>query len=163
MGLREGIVRLIQEQTEKVQEGEPLRITCKMNAVTDPRIIESLYETSWAGVRKDLIIRGICCLRPGLDGISGKIRVISLVGCFLEHARAFAFGKGEEEAICLGSADDLMQRNLDRRVEQLFPVRDARRRDRVRRLLKLQLAHTVNAWELKPDGSFVRLQQRGEE
>jgi polyphosphate kinase len=96
-------------------------------------------------VRKDLIIRGICCLRPGLDGISGNIRVVSLVGCFLEHARAFAFGKGEEEEICLGSADDLMQRNLDRRVEQLFPLCAARGRGKIRGLLQLELADTVNA------------------
>ena len=96
-------------------------------------------------MRKDLIIRGICCLRPGLDGISGNIRVVSLVGCFLEHARAFAFGEDEEKEIYLGSSDDLMQRNLDRRVEQLFPLRAARRRDKVRRLLKLELADTVNA------------------
>jgi polyphosphate kinase len=130
-------VRLIEEQTEKVQKGEPARITCKMSALTDPRIIESLYEASQAGVRIDLIIRGICCLRPGLERISENIRVVSLVGRFLEPARAFAFGKGEEEEIYLGSADDLMQRNLDRRVEQLFPLREARRRDKVRRLLEL--------------------------
>src|SRR5215211_1523128 len=91
LGLREGIVRLIEEQTEKAQKGEPARITCKMNSLTDPRIIESLYEASQAGVRIDLVIRGICCLRPGLEGISENIRVVSLVGRFLEHARAFAF------------------------------------------------------------------------
>jgi polyphosphate kinase len=125
-----------------------------MNNLTDPRIIESLYEASQAGVRIDLIIRGICCLRPGLEGISENIQVVSLVGRFLEHARAFAFG--EEGEIYLGSAD-LMQRNLDRRVEQLFPLREKRHRDNVRRLLELQLADTVNAWELGPDGSFERL------
>jgi polyphosphate kinase len=157
--LREGVVRLIEEQTEKAQKGKPARITCKMNALTDPRIIESLYEASQAGVRIDLIIRGICCLRPGLEGISENIRVVSLVGRFLEHARAFAFG----EEIYLGSAD-LMQRNLDRRVEQLFPLREERHRDKVRRLLELQLADTVNAWELRPDGSFERLcAKEGEE
>ncbi|MDP8947610.1 MAG: polyphosphate kinase 1 [Actinomycetota bacterium] len=156
LGLREGIVHLIEEQTEKARGGEPARITCKMNSLTDPRIIESLYEASQAGVRIDLIIRGICCLRPGLKGISENIRVVSLVGRFLEHARAFAFGEGEEEEIYLGSAD-LMQRNLDRRVEQLFPLREARHHEKVRRLLELQLADTVNAWELEPDGSFERL------
>jgi polyphosphate kinase len=156
LGLREGIVRLIEEQTEKAHRGEPARITCKMNSLTDPRIIESLYGASQAGVRIDLIIRGICCLRPGLKGISENIRVVSLVGRFLEHARAFAFGEGKEEEIYLGSAD-LMQRNLDRRVEQLFPLREARHHEKVRRLLELQLADTVNAWKLKPDGSFERL------
>jgi polyphosphate kinase len=156
LGLREGIVRLIEEQTEKARGGEPARIACKMNSLTDPRIIESLYEASQAGVRIDLIIRGICCLRPGIKGISENIRVVSLVGRFLEHARAFAFGEGEEEEIYLGSAD-LMQRNLDRRVEQLFPLREARHHEKVRRLLELQLADTVNAWELESDGSFERL------
>jgi polyphosphate kinase len=162
LGLREGIVRLIEEQTEKAQKDEPARITCKMNALTDPRIIESLYEASQTGVRIDLIIRGICCLRPGLEGISENIRVVSLVGRFLEHARAFAFGEGEEEEIYLGSAD-LMQRNLDRRVEQLFLLREKRHREKVRRLLELQLADTVNAWELGPDGSFERLHPKESE
>ena len=144
-----------------MQKGGPALITCKMNALMDPRIIESLYEASQAGVRIDLIIRGICCLRPGLEGISENIRVVSLVGRFLEHARAFAFG--EEGEIYLGSAD-LMQRNLDRRVEQLFALREKRHRDKVRRLLELQLADTVNAWELGPEGSYERLYPReGEE
>jgi polyphosphate kinase len=89
-------VHLIEEHTEKVQKGEPARITCKMNALTDPRIIESLYEASQAGVRIDLIIRGICCLRPGLEGISENSRMVSLVGRFLEHARAFAFGRARK-------------------------------------------------------------------
>ena len=163
LALREGILRLVEEQTEKARKGEPALIACKMNNLTDPRIIESLYEASQAGVRIDLIVRGICCLRPGLEGISENIRVVSLVGRFLEHARAFAFGEGEEEEIYLGSAD-LMQRNLDRRVEQLFPLREQRHRDKVRRLLELQLADTANAWELGPDGSFERLcPQQGEE
>jgi polyphosphate kinase len=111
--LREGVLLLIEEQTQRARNGEPARITWKMNSLTDPRIIESLYEASRAGVRIDLIVRGICCLRPGLEGISENIRVVSLVGRFLEHARALAFGEGE--SIYLGSAD-MMQRNLDRRV-----------------------------------------------
>jgi polyphosphate kinase len=159
LALREGIVRSIEEQAEKARSGDPARITCKMNSLTDPQVIESLYEASQAGVRIDLIIRGICCLRPGLEGISENIRVVSLVGRFLEHARAFAFG----EEIYLGSAD-LMQRNFDRRVEQLFPLREKRHREKVLRLLELQLADTANAWELRPDGSFERLHPKeGEE
>jgi polyphosphate kinase len=154
--MRERILGLIEEQTEKARNGESARITAKMNNLTDPRIIEALYEASQAGVRIDLVIRGICCLKPGLEGISENIRVVSLVGRFLEHARALAFGEGEGEKIYLGSAD-LMQRNLDRRVEQLFPLRERRHRDKVRRLLDLQLADTANAWELNPDGSFERL------
>jgi polyphosphate kinase len=160
--MREGILRLIEEQTEKAKNGESARITCKMNSLTDPRIIESLYEASQAGVKIDLIVRGICCLRPGLEGVSENIRVVSLVGRFLEHARALVFGEGEGERIYLGSAD-LMQRNLDRRVEQLFPLREQRHRDKVRHLLELQLADTANAWELKPDGSFDRLRPKEDE
>jgi polyphosphate kinase len=160
LGRREGIVRLIEEQAERACRGEPGRITCKMNALTDPRIIESLYEASQAGVRIDLIVRGICCLRPRIEGISENIRVVSLVGRFLEHARAFAFGEGG--AVYLGSAD-LMQRNLDHRVEQLFPLREARHREKVRRVLELQLADTTNAWELGPDGYFERLQPKRDE
>ena len=162
LNLREGILRLIEEQTEKAQKGEPASITCKMNSLTDPRIIESLYEASQAGVKIDLVIRGICCLKPGLEGVSENIRVVSLVGRFLEHARAFAFGEGEGERIYLGSAD-LMQRNLDRRVEQLFPLREQRHRDKVRRLLELQLADSTNAWELRSDGSFERLRPKDDE
>ena len=160
--LREGILRLIEEQTERARKGEPARITWKMNSLTDPRIIESLYEASRAGVRIDLIIRGICCLKPGLEGVSENIRVVSLVGRFLEHARALAFGEDEDESIYLGSAD-MMQRNLDRRVEQLFPLREERHREKVRRLLELQLADTANAWELGPDGSFERLRPQESE
>jgi len=147
---------MIREQTERARSGEPARITCKTNALTDPQIIELLYEASQAGVKIDLVVRGICCLKPGLEGISENIRVVSIVGRFLEHARIFAFGEGEDERIYLGSAD-LMQRNLDRRVETTFPLREPRHRQKVRRLLDLQLADNVNAWELRPDGSFERL------
>ena len=127
-----------------------------MNSLTDPKIIEELYLASQAGVKIEMVVRGICCLKPGLEGISENIRVVSLVGRFLEHARAFAFGEGEDEKIYLGTAD-LMQRNLDRRVEQLFPLREARHRQKVRCLLDLQLADTTNAWELNAGGTHTRL------
>jgi polyphosphate kinase len=161
--LREKLVDLIGEQVELAEKGEPARISCKMNALTDPRMIEELYLASQAGVKIELIIRGICCLKPGLEGISENIRVVSLVGRFLEHARAFAFGEGEVEKIYLGSAD-LMQRNLDRRVEQLFPLHEPQHRRKVRRLLDLQLADTANAWEMNPDGTHTRIHpEEGEE
>jgi polyphosphate kinase len=161
--LREKIVRLIEEQTEKARNGESATITCKTNSLTDPQIIELLYEASQAGVKIDLIVRSICCLRPGVDGVSENIRVVSLVGRFLEHARIFAFSDGEEETIYLGSAD-LMQRNLDRRVETAFPLREKHHREKVRRLLDLQLADNANSWELGPDGTFERLHPKdGEE
>jgi polyphosphate kinase len=153
--LREKIERLIEEQTEKARAGEPATITCKTNSLTDPQIIELLYEASQAGVKIDLIVRSICCLRPGVEGVSENIRVVSLVGRFLEHARIFAFSDGDDEKIYLGSAD-LMQRNLDRRVETAFPLRERHHRERVRRLLDLQLADNANGWELGPDGTFER-------
>jgi polyphosphate kinase len=106
-------------------------------------------------VKIDLIVRSICCLRPGVEGVSENIRVVSLVGRFLEHARIFAFGEGDGERIYLGSAD-LMQRNLDRRVETAFPLREKRHREKVRRLLDLQLSDTANGWELNTDGEFER-------
>jgi polyphosphate kinase len=153
--LRDKIERLIEEQTEKARNGESATITCKTNSLTDPQIIEMLYEASQAGVKIDLIVRSICCLRPGVEGVSENIRVVSLVGRFLEHARIFAFSDGDDEQIYLGSAD-LMQRNLDRRVETAFPLRERHHRERVRRLLDLQLADNANGWELGPDGTFER-------
>jgi len=153
--LRDKIERLIEEQTEKARNGESATITCKTNSLTDPHIIELLYEASQAGVKIDLIVRSICCLRPGVEGVSENIRVVSLVGRFLEHARIFAFSDGDDEQIYLGSAD-LMQRNLDRRVETAFPLRERHHRERVRRLLDLQLADNANGWELGPDGTFER-------
>jgi polyphosphate kinase len=163
LSLREKFVALIREQVELAEKGEPAYICCKMNSLTDPKIIEEFYLASQAGVKIQMVIRGICCLKPGLEGISENIRVVSLVGRFLEHARAFAFGEGEDEKIYLGSAD-LMQRNLDRRVETLFPLREARHRQKVRRLFDLQLNDTANAWEMNADGTYTRLRpQEGEE
>jgi polyphosphate kinase len=161
--MRERFVELVRGQTARAERGGTARISCKMNALTDPKIIEELYLASQAGVRIELLIRGICCLKPGLEGISENIRVVSLVGRFLEHARVYAFGEGEDEKIYLGSAD-LMQRNLDRRVEQLFPLHEARHRKKVRRLLDLQLSDTANAWEMNEDGDYTRLHPKeGEE
>jgi polyphosphate kinase len=161
--LREGVVRLIEEQTEKARGGESATITCKTNSLTDPQIIELLYKASQAGVKIDLIVRSICCLRPGVEGVSENIRVVSLVGRFLEHARIFAFSDGDDEKMYLGSAD-LMQRNLNRRVETAFPLREKHHREKVRRLLDLQLADNANGWELGPDGTFERLHPKdGEE
>ncbi|MDQ3326904.1 MAG: RNA degradosome polyphosphate kinase, partial [Chloroflexota bacterium] len=107
-----------------------------------------------AGVRINLVIRGICCLRPGVEGVSENISVVSLVGRFLEHARVLIFGEGKNQKVYLGSCD-LMERNLDGRVETLFPLREQQHRERVCRMLELQIADNVNAWQLKPDGCYA--------
>jgi polyphosphate kinase len=129
-----------------------------MNALVDPEIIHMLYQASSAGVSIDLIVRGICCLRPGIPGISDNIRVRSIVGRFLEHSRIFFFGNNGNEEIFLGSAD-MMQRNLDGRVETLFPLEDPLLREAIHEnILPIILADNVNASELQPDGSYVRIQ-----
>jgi polyphosphate kinase len=131
-----------------------------MNALVDPEMIDLLYAASQAGVRVDLIIRGICCLRPGIKGISDNIEVISIVGRFLEHARVYSFENGGTPEVYMGSAD-LMQRNLDRRVEVLFPIQDPVLRDRVvREGLATLLADNAQARRLLPDGTYERVRSR---
>ncbi len=147
--LREGLLTRIREQTHR--HG---RIVFKMNSLADPTIIEALYEASRAGAQIDLIVRGICCLRPGVDGLSERIRVRSIVGRFLEHSRIFRFGDPVDGAeYWLGSAD-LMPRNLDLRVETLVPVDDPALRSRLDRVLAVYLQPDIRAWELGADGRW---------
>jgi polyphosphate kinase len=157
LGLRQGMVdRIEREITRHREDGNGLLIF-KMNALVDPEIINALYRASQAGVRIDLIVRGICCLRPGVAGVSETIRVRSLVGRFLEHSRVYYFRNGGDEEILLGSAD-MMQRNLDGRVETLFPIEDSALLEAIReRLLKPVLADTANARELLSDGHYQRV------
>jgi polyphosphate kinase len=158
LGVRKGMIERIEREIALHLEHGLGHLIFKMNALVDPPIILALYRASQAGVRIDLIVRGICCLRPGVAGISETIRVRSLVGRFLEHSRVYYFRNGGDEEILLGSAD-MMQRNLDHRVETLFPIEDSVLREAIlERLLKSELADTVNARELKPDGSYVRVQ-----
>ena len=126
-----------------------------MNALVDPDIIAALYEASRAGVPIDLIVRGICCLRPGLPGVSETIRVISIIGRFLEHSRAFYFRNGGDEEVYIGSAD-WMPRNLDRRIEAVAPIEDPAHRETLRDLLQLMWQDNRQAWELQPDGTYVQ-------
>ncbi len=154
-GLREGIVERIEREMRIQKQQGNGRLIFKMNALVDPEIIDMLYRASQTGMRIDLSIRGMCCLRPGIPGISDNIRVTSLVGRFLEHSRIFYFGNGSDEEIWLGSAD-MMQRNLNNRVETLFPIEDPMLRTAIREnLLDKVMMDTVNASELKADGHYV--------
>jgi polyphosphate kinase len=157
--LRPGLLAQINEQADRARCGEPARIQMKCNAITDEAIIDSLYRASQAGVPIDLLIRGICSLRPGLAGVSETIRVRSVLGRFLEHSRIYAFGSGEDgtptEHVWLGSAD-LMHRNLDRRVETLVRVADAAQRTELTGLMDLAMDDGTASWWLGPDGTWTR-------
>ena len=136
------------------------RIVMKMNSLVDQQLIEALYEASTAGASIDLVVRGICCLRPGVKGLSENIRVRSIVGRYLEHSRIFAFGGREERHYYIGSAD-LMPRNLDRRVEAVTPVDDPALKDRLQEILDVNLADDRLAWELGPDGCWTKVEADG--
>ena len=158
--LRGSFLNMIRRETEHARAGVPARIVAKMNSLCDKEIIAALYEASAAGVEIDLIIRGICCLRTGIPKVSEHIRVRSLVGNFLEHARIFYFRNGGEEEFYMGSAD-WMPRNLDKRVEITFPVEDQRLKEEVRHILQIQLEDNVKAHILQPDGSYEKIDKRG--
>ena len=160
--LHKTLLRLIEEEAQRAEAGEPARISAKMNSLSDPVVIKALYAASCAGVRIDLIVRGICCLRPGLPGISENIRVRSVVGRFLEHTRVFCFHARGKLRVYASSAD-WMERNLYRRVETCFPVRDSALRGRVfQECIETYLADDEQAWELRPDGSYERAEPHGE-
>ncbi len=159
--LREGILREIAGTVEAHQEGRPARISMKMNSLVDGACIRALYEASQAGVRIDLNVRGICCLKPGVEGLSETIRVTSVVDRFLEHSRIYAFQRGEDWSVWIGSAD-LMPRNLDTRVELLAPVTDPSLRAELLDTLERSLADTTHAWDLQPDGDWTRRRPDGE-
>ncbi len=162
--LRETMVKLIKRETENAQNDRPARIIAKMNRLADSEIVQALYEASQAGVKIDLIVRGICTLRPGVPGLSENIRVRSIVGSLLEHSRLYFFENGGDEEIYTGSAD-WMPRNLDRRVEVLAPIRDEKLKDYLRNeFLKTYLSDNVKARELGSDGRYTRVERAaGEE
>ncbi|MGH8149809.1 MAG: polyphosphate kinase 1, partial [Steroidobacteraceae bacterium] len=154
-GLHQAIIAKIDRETGHALAGKPARIVAKMNALADPQAIEALYRASRAGVRVNLIVRGICALRPGLPGISDHISVRSIVGRFLEHSRAFYFENGGEPELYCASAD-WMERNFYRRVEVAFPIKRPAHRERILQDLGICLADNSQAWELKTDGAYVR-------
>ncbi|HKD18043.1 MAG TPA: RNA degradosome polyphosphate kinase, partial [Thermoanaerobaculia bacterium] len=150
------VLSLIDAQAEKARQGKPAAIIAKMNALVDPAVIRALYRASQAGVPIDLAIRGICCLRPGVPGVSDNIRVSSCVGRFLEHSRAFAFGVGEEEEMYISSAD-WMPRNFFARVELMVPILDEKAKEKIRQEVFEELrSDNSRARDLLPDGTYVR-------
>jgi polyphosphate kinase len=153
--MRTRFLELIQREKEHASEGRGGRIIAKMNALVDVEMINNLYEASQAGVEIDLIIRGICCLKPGVPGVSENIRVISIVGRFLEHSRIYYFHNSGESEYYFGSAD-WMPRNFDRRVEAVAPADSPLHQKRLRSVLDACLTDNRQAWDLRPDGSYVQ-------
>ncbi|MEL7034582.1 MAG: polyphosphate kinase 1 [Cyanobacteria bacterium J06592_8] len=153
--LRDRMMGFIRREIEHCHHGRPGKIVAKMNSLVDPSIIQLLYEASQAGVQIDLIIRGICCLQPGVPHISDNIRVMSIVGRFLEHSRIFHFYNDGQEEIYIGSAD-WMTRNLDRRVEAITPIEDPALIHKLKDLLHIFLSDNRQAWDMQPDGNYIQ-------
>jgi polyphosphate kinase len=153
--LHDAVQRLIERESEHARAGRPARIIAKLNALVDPQTIESLYRASQAGVRVELIVRGVCALRPGVPGLSENIRVCSIVGRFLEHSRVYCFENAGARELFLASAD-WMERNFFRRVEIAFPVLKQQPRERIFKDIEIYLADNTNAWELQSDGTYRR-------
>jgi polyphosphate kinase len=161
--LHKRVLELIDREAQRAKKGEPARIIAKMNAIVEPTVIRALYDASQAGVEIDLLVRGICCLRAGVPGLSDRIRVISIVDRFLEHSRVFAFGTGERTEVFIASAD-WMPRNFHRRIEVLAPVEDPPLKARLlEEVLGLGLRDNQKARRLQPDGTYLSVEQAGPE
>lgn len=158
--LKKTLLDLIAKETAAAAEGKPAQIIAKFNALTDPKIIRALYKASQTGVKIDLVVRGMCCLRPGVPGVSHNIQVRSIIGRFLEHTRVYYFLNGGDELIYLSSAD-WMERNLDKRVETCFPVEGKKLITRVKKELESYLTDNTQAWVLQSDGRYLRQQPTG--
>lgn len=158
--LRREINQRIEQEMKLARSGRPARIVAKVNSLVDPPTIDLLYKAAQCGVKIDLLVRGICCLRPGIPGLSENIAVRSIIGRFLEHSRIYYFHNDGNEDLFLSSAD-LMPRNLDRRIELMFPVEAAAARQKIMSFLELQMADTVKARIMQPDGSYLRVDKRG--
>jgi polyphosphate kinase len=157
INLRKRMLELIERETEHALNGRSARIVAKLNRLADFEIVQALYKASQAGVSIDLIVRGVCTLRPGVGGLSENIRVRSIVGRLLEHSRVYYFANGGNDEVYIGSSD-WMSRNLDRRVEVLSPVCDAGIRNYLKNTyLECYLKDNAKAWQLGPDGRFSRI------
>ena len=154
--LKKNLLELINHEAANAKEGKPARIIIKINSMTESQIIKALYKASQAGVQVDLIVRGICCLKPGIEGLSDNITVRSIVGRFLEHTRVYYFENAEEEALVYCSSADAMIRNLDMRVETCFPIEDPKLASRVKKELEYYLGDNTRSWQLHSDGSYER-------
>jgi polyphosphate kinase len=153
------LLTLVDYEIKAAQAGKPARLIFKMNQLEEDVMIQKLYEASQAGVKVDLIIRGLCCLRPGIPGISDNIRVISILGRFLEHGRIYYFENAPEHQRLYAGSADLMRRNLYNRVETVFPVQDARLRRKLLRIMATDLRSNTFTWQLNPDGTYSRLER----
>jgi len=156
VGLREHFLTCIRQEAEHARAGRPARIIVKVNSLIDPAIIEELYLAGQAGVEIDLLVRGMCSLKPGVPGLSERIRVVSVIDRYLEHARIFFFHNDGSASVFLASAD-WMQRNFDRRVEIAFPVLDEQHQARLKEILEIQLSDNVKGWQVHADGSSTRI------
>ncbi len=159
VNLRDRLVQLIRRESQYASQGSHARIVVKLGALIDPQLIKTLYEASEAGVKIDLIVQGMCCLRPGVAGVSSNINVISILGRFLEHSRIFYFHNGGQSEVYIGSAD-WMRRNLDCRVEVLVPIEDPELSQDLQIILGTLLADNRHAWELRPTGRYVQRRSR---
>jgi polyphosphate kinase len=155
VNLRDRLHQMIERETGHAETGQPAAITAKMNSLVDPEMIQALYRASRAGVRVRLNVRGICCLRPGVPGVSDNIEVVSVVDRFLEHGRIYRFENAAQPEYYIGSAD-LMQRNLDARVECVIPVDDISIQQRLEEILVATFTDNVASWQMRPDGSWAR-------
>ena len=152
---------MIRAERSAADLGKPARIIAKLNALTDPVVIKALYKASSSGVQVDLIIRGICCLKPGIPGVSDNIRVKSIVGRFLEHSRVYYFLNNSSKVYC--SSADWMERNLSNRIEVCFPILKKKLANRIINELELYLEDQVQSWELNADGSYCEQLQNANE
>ena len=153
--LRKSLLRMIDAESQAALAGKPARIIAKMNALTDPEVIKELYRASAAGVRVDLVVRGVCCLKPGLAGVSENIRVTSVIGRFLEHSRVYYFENNPTQVYCASA--DWMERNLSNRIEVCFPILKKKLANRIIEELNLYLSDKGQTWEMQPDGNYLEL------
>jgi polyphosphate kinase len=163
LGMRNKFLDLIRREAGRARSGQYAMIVAKMNSLVDTSIIQALYEASQAGVQIKLAVRGVCCLRPGIKGVSERITVVSIVDRFLEHSRVYYFSNGGEEEFYCASAD-WMSRNLDRRIELMFPVASEEGKKKLRTMLELVFLDNVKSRVLMPDGSYsFKKRKRNEE